>query len=205
MYHHERYDGKGYPYGLKGDEIPYVARIIGIADAYDAITSNRIYEKAQMNDYAINELKKGSGTQFDPYLIEVMLELLQEGFQLPENPQFEFEQDNTQEDEHDAFIVEVCKKTENDAHKSSDYDYLTDFPIRKIFEIKVNDYLDNPLEQGTMFLMDLDNFMYVNVPDGQLFDRPTSFGILGGLEATPLRESGGYETTNEVFTVYEVE
>ena len=76
MYHHERYDGKGYPHGLKGDEIPYVARIIGIADAYDAITSNRIYEKAQISDYAINELKKGSGTQFDPYLTKIMLDIL---------------------------------------------------------------------------------------------------------------------------------
>lgn len=59
-YHHERYDGKGYPCGLKGDDIPYIARIIGIADAYDAITSNRIYEKARITDYAVNELKKGA-------------------------------------------------------------------------------------------------------------------------------------------------
>lgn len=162
MYHHERYDGTGYPYGLKGDEIPYVARIIGIADAYDAITSNRIYEKAQMNDYAINELKKGSGTQFDPYLTDVMLEILEEGFQLPEHPQFEFEQEQTPEEEYDSFIVEVCKKTETDAHKSADYDYLTNLPIRKTFENKVNEFLDNPLEHGTMFLMDLDNFLYVN-------------------------------------------
>ncbi|MBQ8592183.1 MAG: diguanylate cyclase [Lachnospiraceae bacterium] len=162
MYHHERYDGKGYPHGLKGDEIPYVARIIGIADAYDAITSNRIYEKAQISDYAINELKKGSGTQFDPYLTKIMLDILAEGFQLPDSPQFEFEQEQVEEEEYDSFIVEVCKKTENDVQRSTDFDYLTDFPIRKTFETKVNEYLDNPLEHGTMFLMDLDNFLYVN-------------------------------------------
>lgn len=162
MSHHERYDGKGYPRGLKGDEIPYVARIIGIADAYDAITSNRIYEKAQIKDYAVSELQKGKGTQFDPYLTDIMLQLVEEGLQVPENPQFEFEQEPTEGEDYNSFIVEVCKKTETDVHKSADVDFLTGFPIRKSFEYNVNDYLDNPLEHGVMFLMDVDNFLYVN-------------------------------------------
>lgn len=167
-YHHERYDGKGYPYGLKGDDIPYVARIIGIADAYDAITSNRIYEKAQVSDYAVKELRKGRGTQFDPFLTDVMLEIIKDGFELSETPEFEFTQENSEEAEHDAFILEVCKKTENDIQKSTDIDYLTDFPIRKTFEDSVNEYLSDPLNHGTMFLMDVDNFLYVNENYGHI-------------------------------------
>lgn len=167
-YHHERYDGKGYPYGLSGDDIPYVARIIGIADAYDAITSNRIYEKAQVKDYAVKELRKGRGTQFDPFLTDVMLEIIKDGFEFSENPEFEFTQDDLEQAENDSFIAEVCKKTENDAHKSADFDYLTEFPTRKLFEISVNQYLDNPLNHGAMFLMDIDNFTYVNENYGHI-------------------------------------
>lgn len=167
-YHHERYDGKGYPYGLKGNDIPYVARIIGIADAYDAITSNRIYEKAQMEDYAVNELKKGKGTQFDPYLTDVMLEIIADGFELSDSPQFEFTSEKTEETEHNTFIMEVCKQTENNTEQSADLDFLSGFPVRKVFEKNVNNYLDNPLRNGVMFLMDVDNFLYVNENYGHI-------------------------------------
>lgn len=169
-YHHERYDGKGYPFGLKGDDIPYVARIIGIADAYDAITSNRIYEKAQVKDYAVNELKKGRGTQFDPYLTDVMLEILQDGFEFTDSPQFEFEEEEEQKkgNETDAFIVEVCKQTENDISRVKDVDSLTGFLIRRSFENQVNAYLENHLNRGVMFLMDVDNFLYVNKNYGHI-------------------------------------
>lgn len=167
-YHHEHYDGKGYPYGLKENDIPYIARIIGIADAYDAITSNRIYEKAQMGEYAVSELKKGRGTQFDPYLTDIMLEIIADGFQLSDSPQFEFTSEKAEEAEHNAFIMEVCKQTENDTEQSADLDFLSGFPIRKIFEKKVNSYLDNPLRNGVMFLMDVDNFLYVNENYGHI-------------------------------------
>lgn len=166
-YHHERYDGKGYPYGLKGDDIPYVARIIGIADAYDAITSNRIYEKAQVEGYAVKELKKGRGTQFDPYLTDIMIQILEEGFSMSDTPQFEFTQDDDAK-QHDSFIVEVCRQTEKDVQMSADMDFLTGYPIRKYFEEQVNSYLDDPLNRGVMFLMDVDNFLYVNENYGHI-------------------------------------
>lgn len=167
-YHHERYDGKGYPYGLKGNDIPYIARIIGIADAYDAITSNRIYEKAQVTGYAVSELENGRGTQFDPYLTDVMLDVIKDGFSFTDTPEFEFEQEQAEETETDSFIIEVCKKTETDVHKADDLDFLTGFPIRKSFELSVNTYLDNPLNRGTMFLMDVDNFLHVNKNYGHI-------------------------------------
>ena len=79
LYHHERYDGKGYVHGLKGEEIPINARIIGIADTFDAMTANRVYRKQLDMAYVIQELKNGRGTQFDPGLVDVMLGLIDNG------------------------------------------------------------------------------------------------------------------------------
>ena len=72
--HHERWDGKGYPLGLKGEEIPYLARIVSILDSYDAMTSDRPYKEKMSNKKACEEIKRCSGTQFDPSLVEIFLE-----------------------------------------------------------------------------------------------------------------------------------
>lgn len=78
-YHHERYDGLGYPKGLKGEEIPLKARIIGIADTFDAMTAKRVYRDALKINSVIKELKQGAGTQFDPGLVEIMIDLIESG------------------------------------------------------------------------------------------------------------------------------
>lgn len=75
-HHHERYDGKGYPDGLAGDEIPLVAKILCIADCFDAMTSNRIYRKRLSDEQVRAELEKCAGSQFDPQLVKVFCELL---------------------------------------------------------------------------------------------------------------------------------
>ena len=78
-FHHERYDGSGYPDGLKGDSIPLIARILGIADAYDAMTSNRVY-RTRLDDSEVKaEIEKCSGSQFDPYLASVFGKLIDTG------------------------------------------------------------------------------------------------------------------------------
>ncbi|MGA8039795.1 MAG: HD domain-containing phosphohydrolase [Acidimicrobiia bacterium] len=77
LYHHERFDGRGYPFGLKGDEIPILSRIILVADAFDAMTSTRAYQPALPVDFAINEIRQHTGTQFDPQVVEIFLELAQ--------------------------------------------------------------------------------------------------------------------------------
>ena len=79
LYHHEKYDGTGYCHGLKGEEIPLDARIIGIADAFDAMTANRVYRKQLDIDVVIDELKRCSGTQFDPKLVDILLTLIEDG------------------------------------------------------------------------------------------------------------------------------
>ena len=75
-YHHERFDGKGYPDGLQGTEIPFNARIVGIADAYDAMSSDRIDRKALSHDEIRKELINGRGTQFEPELLDKFVEML---------------------------------------------------------------------------------------------------------------------------------
>lgn len=75
-YHHERYDGKGYPSGLSGNNIPEYARIIAVADAYDAMSSNRSYRSALDQVVVKQEIWKGSGTQFDPYFAKLMISLI---------------------------------------------------------------------------------------------------------------------------------
>ena len=78
-WHHERFDGRGYPDKIAGKEIPETARIISIADTFDAMNSDRIYRRALSKDIIIKELEKGKGTQFDPELADVFLKLYQEG------------------------------------------------------------------------------------------------------------------------------
>jgi HD superfamily phosphodiesterase len=77
--HHERYDGKGYPEGLKGTDIPLVSRIISIADAFDAMTSARPYREKWPAEKAVEEILRNAGTQFDPVLVENFVELFKEG------------------------------------------------------------------------------------------------------------------------------
>lgn len=81
LLHHERMDGYGYPYGLKGSEIPFIARITSIADAYDAMTSNRIYRKALSHEEALEEVLRSSGTQFDPEVVKVFVQWWEDNFQ----------------------------------------------------------------------------------------------------------------------------
>ena len=79
QYHHERWDGKGYSRHLAGKEIPEIARIICIADSFDAMTSPRVYRKALTVEFARNELLKCAGTQFDPDIVPIMIRLIDDG------------------------------------------------------------------------------------------------------------------------------
>jgi HD-GYP domain-containing protein (c-di-GMP phosphodiesterase class II) len=77
-HHHERFDGSGYPSRMKGEDIPLAARIFAVADSYDAMTSDRPYRDAMPSDQALEEISDGAGTQFDPVIVEVFLNLVDE-------------------------------------------------------------------------------------------------------------------------------
>ena len=75
LYHHERFDGRGYPFGLVAEEIPILSRIILVADAFDAMTSTRSYQPALPVEFAVNEIRIHAGSQFDPQVVGLFLEL----------------------------------------------------------------------------------------------------------------------------------
>ena len=78
-FHHERYDGTGYPDGLKGNDIPLYGRIIAIADAFDAMTANRVYRDRQPMEYVMDQFRKGRGKQFDPILLDIFVNIINRG------------------------------------------------------------------------------------------------------------------------------
>jgi HD domain len=85
MHHHERIDGRGYPMGFAGHEIPLFARVIAVADAFDSMTSTRSYREARSIAQAVDELRKGAGSQFDPLLVDAFIAALEsDGWRLPE-------------------------------------------------------------------------------------------------------------------------
>ena len=83
LYHHERWDGGGYPTGRAGEQIPLEARVLAVADAFDAMTSDRPYSRALDLDEALAEVARCAGTQFDPAIVRVFLELFAEPAELP--------------------------------------------------------------------------------------------------------------------------
>ena len=74
-YHHEHWDGNGYPFGLKGEEIPLAARIVALADVYDALTTQRRYRKAYAHEQAMQAIVRGRDKQFDPEVVDAVLEI----------------------------------------------------------------------------------------------------------------------------------
>jgi putative two-component system response regulator len=76
--HHERWDGKGYPYGLKGYEIPFSGRVMAVADVYDALVSERVYKKGLSHEQAVKIIKEGCGTQFDPVIVDAFMQIQEE-------------------------------------------------------------------------------------------------------------------------------
>ena len=94
LYHHERYDGRGYPFGAAGEDIPLISRIIGVADSYSAMMSDRPYRERLPLDVAREQLELNRGTQFDPQLVDRFLDLLgrhDEAYQRGEQADFKLE------------------------------------------------------------------------------------------------------------------
>ena len=98
-YHHERYDGRGYPNGLKGNDIPEIARIIAVADSYDAMTSKRSYRDTIPQQKVREELVKGAGSQFDPKYVKIMLHMIDQDI--------DYMMQDRKEDTDDTFITRI--------------------------------------------------------------------------------------------------
>ncbi len=163
-YHHERYDGNGYPRRLKGEEIPVEARIIGIADAYDAMTSNRVYRNKLPMDVVLKELEKGKGTQFDEEMAEVFIGLVKNGEMKVIGRDSDAEP--TLLGESNQLLMNIIDKKNEQAKMESDYDYLTGLYNRKACEREITKFLKEG--SGVLMLLDLDYFKNVNDTYGHL-------------------------------------
>ncbi|MBQ0041861.1 MAG: response regulator [Lachnospiraceae bacterium] len=153
-YHHERYDGKGYPNGLKGDEIPEIARIVCIADAYDAMSSKRVYRNALKAQVIREELVNGSGSQFDPSYLEVFLKLFDDG-------KLNLEGDTRDEEGNRTNGSSlVSKYLGTDDKETSDTDPMTGLLMRNAGERMVGDEMLRG--SGFLAVMDVDNLKKVN-------------------------------------------
>ena len=110
QYHHERYDGRGYPKGLKGEDIPLFARIIGVADAFDAMTANRIYRQQMDFSYVLGEMQRCRGTQFDPKFVDILLKLINEG-KIDLNQIYHIPKETSEQAEREAAAVREDEQT----------------------------------------------------------------------------------------------
>lgn len=165
-YHHERYDGRGYPYGLKGEEIPIVARIIGVADAYDAMTSNRIYRKKLSEETVKDQIRQGRGTQFDPDIAELFLNMLEEGFVLPNTGA---ELAIGLDGDSAAVLDRLLNQYTSYMIGNEDKDILTGLYNRNYAQRMIEKHLEEGDETGcAVILLDADNLQYINDNFGHL-------------------------------------
>lgn len=161
-YHHERYDGTGYPDGLAGEAIPIEARIVAVADSYDAMNSKRIYRNALDKEKIIEELESGSGSQFDPAIAEIFVRLIREGkvdtALLPAESIAEGKMDNY-ESETTKFISDIMI-TMQSQEDSDNYDFLTGLPVRSKGEILIAQMMQE--HDGGLIFVDMDNLKKLN-------------------------------------------
>lgn len=163
-YHHERYDGQGYPCGLAGEHIPDVARIICIADAYDAMNSKRVYRDRLSGETIRKELTEGRGTQFDPVYLDAFLQLMDEGMLNIDfaeiNKQKIFSQEST------MLIDQIMRNIEEEAKKAESFDHLTGLMGRRAGESRAAQMMKE--KPGCLAFVDLDNLKRTNDTMGHL-------------------------------------
>ncbi|MCR5521734.1 MAG: diguanylate cyclase [Lachnospiraceae bacterium] len=158
--HHERFDGKGYPNGLSGRSIPIEARIIAIADAFDSMTSDRSFRQKLTREEVLREFEKGRGTQFDPELVDIALELLS-------NDDFKrSEADVIREEELAAessrILQDVLSSYTGKPRRTHVRDPLTGLWSSSYAMDEIDDYLSEKRANGCFMLVDIDGFSQIN-------------------------------------------
>lgn len=159
-FHHEKYDGTGYPDKLAGEEIPEIARIICICDAYDAMSSNRIYRNKLTHEQICEQFRKNSGTQFDAKLVESFMELLNDGeLGLDENLSVD-NLERTITGESTNLLNQIVKNMEEESKKSDRCDFLTGLLNKKNGELEISEAIKK--KNGCIAFIDLDNLKKTN-------------------------------------------
>ena len=160
--HHEHYDGTGYPDGLAGEDIPLSARIVAIADSYDAMNSRRIYRNALPPEKIFEEIENNRGIQFDPELADIFLKLLcDDRVQICEH--CEFSEDDPElpfiENEIENFVSNVMSKLQTQEDSES-FDFLTGLPMRSRGEKLTAQFMQQ--YSGCLIFIDMDNLKKIN-------------------------------------------
>lgn len=155
-YHHERWDGRGYPSGLSGEDIPIYARIIAVADTYDAMRSDRVYRKHLSTEKIISEFERCKGSQFDPQIADVFVFMLRDGYDI--DPDMTRNRDNSQSKIDDSISLIRTNSRENYA---ANKDSLNGLFNRSYMNIKVGNRIIKD-RRGALLLIDMDNFRSIN-------------------------------------------
>ena len=162
-HHHERYDGQGYPDGLRGDDIPYMARIVAIADAYDAMNSSRVYRKKMEREQIREELVRGRGKQFDPIMIDEFIRMFDEGEMVLNTAK-----DAEEAEESESIAVakqsgELLKKVMEQitlGTSEEEIDLVTGLLTRNVGERKIFEAMRET--KGAFVFFDVDNLKKIN-------------------------------------------
>lgn len=200
LYHHERYDGQGYPFGLAGEDIPLYARIIGIADAYDAMTSNRIYRHKLTMEKVIREFENGRGTQFDPLLTDLFLEMLHDGFDVAIEEGI-ISWDNDLASESSALLSKVMTEYAADIQQKAVTDPLTGLYTRNYAEARIAKLLGEA-HPGSLMMIDMDNFKAINDTYGHIAGDKTLKILADALKANTCDEDVVCRLGGDEFIVF---
>ena len=160
-HHHERYDGKGYPDGLAGEDIPFEARIVCIADAYDAMNSRRVYRKSLSRERIREEFVNGRGTQFDPVYLDVFLKLFDEN-------ELEVKEERAKDPmiAESGLILQKVMETMSQQSSENERDSLTGLMLRKEGDEAIS--LAMSEEKGCLAFVDIDNLKKINDTIGHI-------------------------------------
>ncbi len=152
LYHHERWDGKGYPEGLSKDEIPLIARVIAVADAYDAMSSDRVYRSRLSVDKIISEFVRCSGTQFDPEIADVFVFMLKDGYTV--DPEIEQTKEASDRAVRDGGLRRIITSPPADEDKEGEMDTLTGLFTRSYLNTRVGNKISSE-RSGALMLISL--------------------------------------------------
>lgn len=178
-HHHERFDGRGYPDRLSGGEISKAARIVAIADAFDAMSSKRIYRQALSNEVIRNELIKGRGAQFDPVPLDAFIKIWDDGRLIISEPYYNANicDDKDMVEASDMILAKVME-TMNTQTRTDGMDFLTNLPIRSVGEKLISQSIME--NRGAFVFLDLDNLKQINDTRGHTLG-DEAIKILGGI------------------------
>ncbi|MCR5325112.1 MAG: diguanylate cyclase [Lachnospiraceae bacterium] len=164
--HHERYDGKGYPNGLSGEDIPIEARIIAIADAFDSMTSDRSFRKKMDKETILSQFEEGRGTQFDPVMTDIAISLIKDD--KLEHKELDLGNESDLAKESSKLLQKVLAEYSREIRTESAKDPLTGLWNRSYAVDFINDYFADKRHAGCLFMIDMDNFKRINDTYGHI-------------------------------------